>query len=107
MKLSDLPAGTVVTKTQAEALGNPEFEGCTVMGAIREDEPAVKTWGKSGTVPWGTVSWPVDDEELRWASNLAEFVGRRLSEILGVKLDPGVFCGNRAEASLNDRRKLQ
>ncbi|QDH91880.1 hypothetical protein SEA_FLYPOTENUSE_2 [Mycobacterium phage Flypotenuse] len=97
MKLSDLPAGTVVTKPQAEALGNPEFEGCTVMGAIREDEPAVKTWGK-GT---GTVSWLVDDEELR---NLAEFVGKRLAEMLRVPLDPSLFHGRE---SLNDRHKLQ
>ncbi|QGJ92531.1 hypothetical protein SEA_STARK_2 [Mycobacterium phage Stark] len=97
--MSALTPGTVITDPRKHGL--PDFcEGCTVMGAIREDEPAVKTWGK-GT---GTVSWPVDDEELRWASNLAEFVAKRLAEMLGVKLDPAIFRGRE---SLNDGHKLQ
>ncbi|AYQ99689.1 hypothetical protein PBI_MANDA_3 [Mycobacterium phage Manda] len=55
----------------------------------------MKTWG---------MGWPVDDEDLRWASSLGEFVGRRLAEMLGVPLDPAIFRGRE---SLNDRRKLQ
>ncbi|AXH50782.1 hypothetical protein SEA_TBRADY12_3 [Mycobacterium phage TBrady12] len=47
------------------------------------------------------------ETELEPAIGLGAVVLAALSEILGVKLDPGVFCGNRAEASLNDRRKLQ
>ncbi|AEL98019.1 hypothetical protein EUREKA_1 [Mycobacterium phage Eureka] len=58
------------------------------------------------TLTPGTVitGWPVDDEELRVASSLGEFVAKRLAEMLGVKLDPAIFRGRE---SLNDGHKLQ